>query len=142
MATVISGQGIFCDAVSVILVLSSISVYEHYEEETKLGIEHTIGGGAQTLLVYMPINFLYTWSVSIAIGAVIGIIGSLILKKVTSLTESVVPQLVTLFLVAIIGFYAGDIVKASGVASLVVSAVIYKNFAWYNMSAPARKSST
>jgi len=141
VATVISGQGIFCDAVSVILVLSSISVYEYHEEESRLGEPHTVAKGVETLLLYMPLNFLYTWAVSIAIGVVIGIIGSLILKKVTSLTESVVPQLVTLFLVAIVGFYAGDIVKASGVASLVTSAVIYKNFAWYNMSAPARKSS-
>jgi NhaP-type Na+/H+ or K+/H+ antiporter len=116
-------------------------VYEYHEEESRLGEPHTVAKGVETLLLYMPLNFLYTWAVSIAIGVVIGIIGSLILKKVTSLTESVVPQLVTLFLVAIVGFYAGDIVKASGVASLVTSAVIYKNFAWYNMSAPARKSS-
>jgi NhaP-type Na+/H+ or K+/H+ antiporter len=61
---------------------------------------------------------------------------------VTSLTESAIAQCVTLFLVAVVGFYFGDIVGASGVAALVVSAVMYKNFAWYNMSKSAKTSST
>jgi NhaP-type Na+/H+ or K+/H+ antiporter len=44
--------------------------------------------------------------------------------------------------VAIIGYYIGDLVGASGVAALIVSAVVYKNYAWYNMSKAAKASSS
>jgi NhaP-type Na+/H+ or K+/H+ antiporter len=87
------------------------------------------------------INFLYIWAVSVGVGLVLGLIGSFILKKFTALTESAIAQCSTLFLIACVGYYLGDLLGASGVASLIVSAVIYKNFAWYNMSAEAKKSS-
>jgi NhaP-type Na+/H+ or K+/H+ antiporter len=44
--------------------------------------------------------------------------------------------------VAIIGYYIGDLIGASGVAALIVSAVVYKNYAWYNMSKSAKASSS
>jgi NhaP-type Na+/H+ or K+/H+ antiporter len=90
----------------------------------------------------MPLNFIYIFAVSVSIGLVLGLIGSYVLKKVTALTENAIAQCVTLFLIACVGYYLGDLVGASGVAALIVSAVMYKNFAWYNMSKVARHSSS
>jgi NhaP-type Na+/H+ or K+/H+ antiporter len=47
-----------------------------------------------------------------------------------------------LFLVAIVGYFLGDLIGASGVAALIITALIYKNYAWYNMSSHGKKTSS
>jgi NhaP-type Na+/H+ or K+/H+ antiporter len=41
-----------------------------------------------------------------------------------------------------VGYYLGDLGGASGVAALIVSSVMYKNYAWYNMTKSAKASSS
>jgi NhaP-type Na+/H+ or K+/H+ antiporter len=132
----------FCDATSVVLVISSYNVYDIYNEEERLSEPtHSVGHGMAVMASDGAINFLYIWAVSVGIGLILGVIGSFILKKFTALTENAIAQCSTLFLIACVGYYLGDLLGASGVASLIVSAVVYKNFAWYNMSDEAKKSS-
>ena len=80
ICALISGQGIFCDAVSVVLVLASKGVFEDYEEKERLHEPHSFINGIETMFLRLPLSVLFTGAVSIAIGIFIGIIGSLILK--------------------------------------------------------------
>ena len=81
----------FCDATSVILVLSSKNVFDAYDESERVeNGHHSLGAGLEVVAKDMPINLLYLFAVSVSIGLVLGLIGSYVLKKVTALTENAI----------------------------------------------------
>jgi hypothetical protein len=84
------GQGMFCDAVSVILVISSKVVnekeIERQEEHLPTDFMHSI----EMMVTDLPLSFTFVWGLSISIGLFFGVFGSYILKHVTSLTENTI----------------------------------------------------
>jgi NhaP-type Na+/H+ or K+/H+ antiporter len=80
--------------------------------------------------------------VSLIIGIMFGIIGSLLLKSIVHIHQSAVIESFTLFLVALVAYYLGDFVEASGVAALIICAVMFANYGWYNMSAQGKETSS
>jgi NhaP-type Na+/H+ or K+/H+ antiporter len=95
---------------------------------------YNAGVVTELFLKEFPKTFSYVWIVSLVIGIVFGVIGSILLKSIVHIHQSAVIESFTLFLVALIAYYLGDLVEASGVVALIICAVIFANYAWYNMS--------
>ena len=69
-------------------------------------------------------NFLFLSIVSTLIGAIFGILTGIITKYCRFLTRSSIHETFTMFLCGIMSYYISDILKMSGIISIIVTAVM------------------
>ena len=87
------------------------------------------------MLLPMFISFL---AISVAIGITFGVIGCLTLKHIRSLNRNGTHETFFIGLVGLAAYSFGDYVKYSGVCSIIVVAMIMRNYGWYSLSLEGR----
>ena len=120
--SVLLGEGLWNDAVAVVLAQSCEKMVE-----TKESISPTSIG-------MIVVNFFYLSFISTLIGVFFGILTGLLTKHCRFLTRSSIHETFTLILFGILSYYISDLLKMSGIISIIVTAVMQAHYSWYNLS--------
>ena len=89
----------------------------------------------------VPYTFLYITLKGLAVGMLFGIITGLVTKYYRSLTRSPIQETFFMMMMAIQSYYVGEVLKASGVTSLIACAVMQAQYSWYNLSPQGKHAS-
>ena len=79
-------------------------------------------------------NFIYLSLVSAVIGLLGGLMSGLFTKHFRFLTRNSVHETFFLISVAFLTYYIADLIKMSGIISIIVCSVMQAQYAWYNLS--------
>ena len=120
--SVLLGEGLWNDAVAVVLAQSAERMVDNHESITAMVVLRIVG------------NFFLLSFVSTLIGAICGILTGLITKHFRFLTRSSIHETFTMFLLGILSYYIADILKMSGIIAIIVTAVMQAHYSWYNLS--------
>ena len=125
------GEGIVNDAVAIILF------------NTVLKFFFTDGGREFTWTAPIEIlgDFLLLGAGSLAIGVVVGVIASIMFKKMRSLTLSSTVECLVIFCMAYLAYCSAELMSFSGIISLLTSGVVMAHYAWYSLSAQGQHGS-
>ena len=127
--SVVFGEGIVNDAVSIILFNTVINFWKQGKTFTAGSIP-AIAGEFVLLLV-----------VSFLIGLLFGVLCSLMFKWFRSLTKSAIVECAMIFLWAYLSYIVAELLGYSGIISLLTSAVFMASYAWFNLSMSGRLGS-
>lgn len=120
--SLVFGEGITNDAVSIILFNTVVNFSKESSDFTP-GSTMTIGKEFFTLGLK-----------SIGAGIFFGLLCSYTLKRVRTLTKSPVSECAMVFVFAYISYIAAELWHFSGIITLLTSAVVMANYAWFNLS--------
>ena len=124
MHNILLGQGLFCDMVSVLLVITMTGVNPENNSKKTNG----------ELVGYFLLQGILFSLGSFAIGFIFGFLGCLILKYYRALTRASHVESVFILLVGYISYVTGDMAGVSGVVSIITTAVMFAMYGWYNLS--------
>lgn len=125
--SILLGEGLWNDAVAVVLAQSAERLVEKHQSYTFATIGLMIG------------NFFYLSLVSCLIGLVFGVLTGLITKHCRFLTKNAVHETFLLVTMAFLSYYLADLLEMSGIISIIVTSVMQAQYSWYNLS-PQGKS--
>ena len=120
--SVLLGEGLWNDAVAVVLAQSCERMVSSQENISTTSIARVVG------------NFFLLSVVSTLIGVFFGILTGLLTKHCRFLTRSSIHETFTLILFGILSYYISDLLKMSGIISIIVTAVMQGQYSWYNLS--------
>ena len=123
------GEGITNDAVSIILfntVMKYTASTSHISASTPFSI---IG------------NFFKLGLNSLLVGVVFGLLSSYILKQCRAFSKNPVAECMMIFCFGYLSYLLSDVVKASGIISLLTAGIIMAHYTWYNLSPQGKQSS-
>ena len=125
--SILLGEGLWNDAVAVVLAQSAEKLVEKHQSYTLSTVGILIG------------NFFYLSIVSAVIGLIGGLISGLMTKHFRFLTRNSVHETFLLISIAFLAYYIADLLKMSGIISIIVTSVMQAQYSWYNLS-PQGKS--
>ena len=128
--SLVFGEGITNDAVSIILFQT---VVKYTSQETEFT-------ASSTFVIAKDFSSLGLWS--ILTGLLFGLMCSYTLKRIRTLTKSPVSECAMIFVYAYIAYIAAELWHLSGIITLLTSAVVMANYAWFNLSPQGKQSST
>lgn len=79
-------------------------------------------------------NFIELCFLSVLIGIIFGFAMTYLLKKCRSVSHSAVHETFLIFCNTMLTYFISDLLKQSGITSLVACAIIEAQYAWYNLS--------
>ena len=120
--SVLLGEGLWNDAVAVVLAQSCERMVSSQENISTTSIARVVG------------NFFMLSVVSTLIGVIFGVLTGLLTKHCRFLTRSSIHETFTLILFGILSYYISDLMKMSGIISIIVTAVMQGQYSWYNLS--------
>lgn len=120
--SILLGEGLWNDAVAVVLAQSAEKLVEDHKTYSLGTIGAMIG------------NFFYLSLVSAAIGVAGGLLSGLMTKYFRFLTRNSVHETFLLISIAFLVYYIADLLKMSGIISIIVTSVMQAQYAWYNLS--------
>ena len=121
--SILLGEGLWNDAVAVVLAQSAEKLVEHHQSYTAKTVGLMIG------------NFFYLNLISALIGLVGGLLSGLMTKYCRFLTKNSVHETFLLITIAFLAYYVADLFEMSGIISIIVTAVMQAQYSWYNLSA-------
>jgi solute carrier family 9 (sodium/hydrogen exchanger), member 6/7 len=71
---------------------------------------------------------------SLGIGIFFGLLASYLLKKMRFLTVQSIRETLFIFSFGYLSYTAGELLKMSGIISLLTSGIVMAHYAWYNLS--------
>ena len=120
--SILLGEGLWNDAVAVVLAQSAEELVESHQNYT-----------AQTVGL-MVINFIKLTVVSAIIGFIFGALSGLMTKYFRFITRNSVHETFLLATTAFLSYFMADMLKMSGIISIIVTAVMQAQYSWYNLS--------
>jgi NhaP-type Na+/H+ or K+/H+ antiporter len=127
--TILFGEGIFNDAVSIVL-------YKIITDYTNLKKEFT-----SSTPLYMFGSFLKLFSLSLILGVFMGIICTLFLKKMKYFKLHRVQEISIIIFFAFFSYTIAETMGLSPIISLLFSAMSMSHYSFYNLSFQAREES-
>lgn len=121
MFSIVYGEGVFNDIVSIILFNTVQQFKSNFDFTWETPF--TIIG-----------NFLLLALLSITIGLVAGIISSLIFKWFRFLCHSAITETMLMFLIAMLTYFISESMGYSGIISLLTCGITMAHYTWYNLS--------
>ncbi|EAS05789.2 transporter/monovalent cation:proton antiporter-1 (CPA1) family protein (macronuclear) [Tetrahymena thermophila SB210] len=123
---IVFGEGIMNDATSLILFESFESLIEHESNFTWSTVPNVI------------VVFLISLSLSILSGTFFGILCTLILKHMPFLNQTVIHEILIIFMCSYSGYCIIEYFNLSGIISLLISGFIIGYYGFHNMSDKAK----
>jgi len=120
--SIIFGEGITNDAVSIILFNTVLQYTQKNQEFTAMSPLKITG------------NFMLLGLVSILIGIFFGLLSAFILKHIRAYSGNPVGEVMALFCIAYMSYVISEITKNSGIITLLVAGIIMSHYTWYNLS--------
>ena len=127
--SILLGEGLWNDAVAVVLAQSAEKLVEDHKSYSFAAVG------------LMIVNFVYLSLVSSVIGLLGGLLSGLMTKYFRFLTRNSVHETFLLLMIAFLVYYIADLLEMSGIISIIVTAVMQAQYSWYNLS-PQGKSVT
>lgn len=127
--SILLGEGLWNDAVAVVLAQSAEKLVSKHQTYTMSTIVAMVG------------NFFFLSFVSALIGFIGGVISSLMTKHFRFLTRNSIHETFVLATIAFLSYYIADMFEMSGIISIIVTAMMQAQYSWYNLS-PQGKSVT
>ncbi|CAD8043929.1 unnamed protein product [Paramecium primaurelia] len=118
--SVVFGEGMVNDAVSIILFISVELISNDNVETWKMPLE----------LMWL---FIKEFFGSMAIGIIFGLFTSLLFKRLRFLTESVILEIIILLYVGYASFAICELLELSGVISVLVCGITLAHYNYYNL---------
>ena len=142
MYTIIVGAGLWNDSVVVVLtqvfseLLCPAVGPKVMDEETgkEVCVNPVDEAWQLKTLYFVPLHFLWISVKALSVGLLFGILSGLVTKYFRFITRSPIQETFFMMLMSLISYYVGEELKASGVTSLIVTAVLQAQYAWYNLS--------
>lgn len=131
--SIILGEGLFNDAVAIIL-------YQTFKEvvEEAAGREHDAASETKfvTPLWVLKVfgKFLWLCTASILIGLFFGILCTLMTKKFRFIAHSAIHESALFLCFAMMSYFTSEAVHMSAIVSLLATSLIMSHYAWYNLS--------
>ena len=127
--SVVFGEGVTNDAVSIILFNTVLKTFQNKTEVTagSIGI--------------IGLNFLYLGSSSIFIGFLFAALSALLLKWARSLTKSPVVECAMIFCFGYLAYVLAELFRLSGIIALLTSGIGMAHYTWYNLSPQGQNNS-
>lgn len=122
--SILVGEGVVNDAVSIILFKSAISMHSYSIDANDVGV--FIGGFLSDLLA------------SIGIGILFGVISALLTKHLRELEQHPPYETAMLFLISYLGYLVTLILNFSGIISILCTGILMGHYTWYNLSKEGR----
>lgn len=126
--SIMFGEGIMNDAVSILLFESLLSV-------------NLNNLGAAEVFIFVG-EFLLNCVGSIILGALFGLIASWLLKVSEALDEDPTHQTAVILYMAYISYLIATMLGISGVITMLVCSIVLGHYAWYNITAEAKHGSS
>jgi solute carrier family 9 (sodium/hydrogen exchanger), member 6/7 len=131
--SVILGEGLFNDAVAVILYQTMKNVVLEIKEDGngKDDIEdfQTVGFFFETVWFFLKLCFN-----SILVGTLSGVIPTWLLKKCRFISHSAIGESTLLLIFAMIGYFLSEVFHLSGIVSILCTSLVYSHYAFFNLS--------
>ena len=124
--SIVLGEGLFNDAVSIILFQSMADIVK---KDKKDGYELS----AEAILEIIK-DFVILAIVSILIGVSMGMVSSLMTKYFRVIAHSAVSESAFLILIAMMSYFISETSHMSGIVTLLVTSVLMTHYTWYNLS--------
>lgn len=124
------GEGIVNDGV-VIILFNAIMKFKDTEDSA---MDAATGGNILIEFLALGINSLLT-------GIIFGMGCAYLLKKVRILTKSPITECTVIFGFAYVSYVFAELIGLSGIITLLTTAVMQANYAWYNLSTQGKQSS-
>lgn len=126
--SIVYGEGVFNDIVSIIMFNTVKNVFEKNNFDYSTPIE-------------IAVSFILLALYSVLIGLATGIFSSVLFKKMRFLTHSAVTETCLLFIIALLTYFISEYAEQSGMISLLTSGITMAHYTWYNLS-PQGKTMT
>jgi len=121
--SLVFGEGILNDAVCIIL----------FNTVCKFALGHSDTFGSKDVGL-AALDFILLGIESILIGIFFGLSQSYLMKKVRSLTRDPVAECAIIFAVAYISYVVAEMLKMSGIITLLTCGITMAHYGWYNLS--------
>jgi len=87
-------------------------------------------------------DFVVMALLSVSIGVLFGMLGSLMLKKFRFITVSSVKETLLIFSMGYLSYTAGELFHVSGIICLLTSGITMAHYGWYNLSPQGKQLSS
>ena len=121
---IVFGEGVFNDAVSIIL-FNTVKKFALNSDGEEFGAK-AVG--------LITLDFLLLGFISTFIGLGFGLLQSILMKKARSLTRSTVAELTIILATAYISYVFAEIFHYSGIITLLACGITMAHYGWYNLS--------
>ena len=125
--SILLGEGLWNDAVAVVLTQSAEKLVEKHQTYNAAVIGLMVG------------NFFYLSIVSCLLGFFFGVVSGLMTKYFRFLTKNAIHETFLMATLAFLSYYMADLLEMSGIISIIVTSVMQAQYSWYNLS-PQGKS--
>lgn len=129
MFSIVFGEGIINDAVSIIL-FNTVMKY------TAKNSEITFSTPFQISYEFVLLGFY-----SLFIGMIFGLLSSYILKQCRSFSKNPVSETIVIFCFGYLSYATSEVAEYSGIISLLTAGVVMAKYTWYNLSPQGKQSS-
>lgn len=120
--SIVFGEGITNDAVSIILFNTVYHYTSHSEEFTSI-----------TPLVITG-KFVQLGLYSSLLGLLVAVVASLMFKHMRFLTHSPVHETLLVFSIGFMSYAISEVTKLSGIITLLACGICMSHYTWYNLS--------
>lgn len=129
--SVILGEGLFNDAVAVILYQTMKDVALNFKRDPEKAAEEVIGAGfyLEVIFTFFSLCFL-----SILVGTICGMIPTYLLKRFRFISHSAIHESTLLLIFAMIGYFMSEVLEISGIVSILCTSLVYSHYAFFNLS--------
>lgn len=124
--SIVLGEGLYNDVMVIIL-------YETMKEVSENTTDENHGLGYKTPFIVM-LSFIKITICSVFIGLAFGVICTLMTKHLRFISQSAVFESTLLISWALCGYMLSEMLHLSAICSLLVSAIVYSHYTWYNLS--------
>jgi len=119
--SIVYGEGVFNDIVSIILFGTVVRFKDSFELD--VATFFSIVG-----------NFIMLALVSILLGLVSGIFSSILFKKCRFLCHSPITETLLIVIIAFISYMISESTENSGIITLLTCGITMAHYTWYNLS--------
>ena len=120
MFSIVYGEGVFNDIVSIIL-FNTVQSLQNVEFSGST-VPKIIG------------DFVMLALSSVAIGMIFGIFNSLLFKWCRMLVHSAISETILMLIIALFAYFVSETGELSGIISLLTCGITQAHYAWYNLS--------
>lgn len=127
--SVILGEGLFNDAVAIILFQTMKDLMLEFKEESSDNPEVNF-----KLFLRIIGSFFSLSGASIGVGTLLGVIATFMLKNFRFISHSAIGESSLLICCAMMGYFISEILELSGIVSILCTSLVYSHYAFFNLS--------
>jgi len=126
--SILFGEGVINDAVSIVLFRAVLAIGQD-------------GLGTMEVLE-MLWNFVYMCSMSVFVGASLGLLCALLLKHIPKMSEHPERETAVIIMVGYLSYILAEVIDLSGIMTIFCCGVTMARYAWHNISTESQRGTS